>query len=218
MKKINWLEHGIELLVVIIGISIAFWLNRWSERRRDYAQEQDYLVALVEDLEQDAGTLRHIMKVDTVKLRQLDSLIGFTYNPSEAPSPKVFSYYINNNYYLPIKPRVVTYQIMTSTGGLNLLRDAEMRQRIVEYYNLIQYGVATLDEALEKHVESYTVHYFTNNVRFERAGKIKKDFLQDPVFLNIMYGQRGLVARRMEFYQKTLNGVQDLITDIEATL
>ncbi len=42
---------GLEMLVVILGILIAFQIDRWAEDRRDREQEYNYLVRLNEDLQ-----------------------------------------------------------------------------------------------------------------------------------------------------------------------
>ena len=47
------INHLIELVVVVIGISIAFALNRWYENTKSEELEQKYMESLFDDLEKD---------------------------------------------------------------------------------------------------------------------------------------------------------------------
>ena len=42
---------GLEIVVVILGILIAFQIDRWAEDRRDRNHEYEYLLRLQEDLQ-----------------------------------------------------------------------------------------------------------------------------------------------------------------------
>ena len=51
----NYVLIGLELLVVIFGILIAFQIERWAEERRDRQHEYEYLLRLKEDLQIEIG-------------------------------------------------------------------------------------------------------------------------------------------------------------------
>ena len=50
MKSINWRYALGEVIIVIIGISLAFSLNNWKERQADRQQREQYLSALKLDI------------------------------------------------------------------------------------------------------------------------------------------------------------------------
>ena len=52
MKRINWLDHIANLLVVVLGISIAFYLDQYSSEKRAQTQEKEYLEGLAADLDE----------------------------------------------------------------------------------------------------------------------------------------------------------------------
>ena len=216
MKKINWLNHGIELMVVIIGISIAFMLNNWRDSRKAREQEREYLENILEDLEDDIYQFNFVMGMDSVKKRQLDSLVGFTFMPLEAvPDAEVVQYLFNNNYYIPFEAQGTTYDVMTATGGLSLIKDDEVRQQIVQLYTRRYAGITILDEALQDHVQDFTVQYFVYNVQFLGYNKIDKSVLKRFEFRNIIIGQQGLLDRRMKFYVEALENTEHVKSVIE---
>lgn len=63
MKKIlkhlkkNWIRHGFETLVVIVGVLIAFTLSDWNENRKINKTRVGYLKRLKNDLTGDNENL-----------------------------------------------------------------------------------------------------------------------------------------------------------------
>ena len=55
--EINFSTLALEIIVVMVGILIAFQIDRWGEERRERAQEYDYLVRLKEDLQFEIGRM-----------------------------------------------------------------------------------------------------------------------------------------------------------------
>ena len=47
----NYGPVALELIVVIVGILIAFQIDRWADDRRERQQEYEYLIRLKEDLQ-----------------------------------------------------------------------------------------------------------------------------------------------------------------------
>lgn len=50
-QKIHWKNHFMELLVVVIGITIAFILENWRQERASSELEQKYLTSFKDDLQ-----------------------------------------------------------------------------------------------------------------------------------------------------------------------
>ncbi len=50
-NKLNWGYVLGEILVVVVGITIAFYVDAWWERRQEQARETEYLVGLQQDFE-----------------------------------------------------------------------------------------------------------------------------------------------------------------------
>lgn len=57
LKKINWTYALGEISIVIIGITIAFALNKWAENRSNHSEKQQYLQNLLIDLNSEVDQL-----------------------------------------------------------------------------------------------------------------------------------------------------------------
>ena len=55
--KINWKYAIGEVIIVIVGISVAFLLNNWASERKEAKIRQQYLVNLANDL---SGEIDHL--------------------------------------------------------------------------------------------------------------------------------------------------------------
>jgi hypothetical protein len=53
----NFANLGLEIIVVIAGILIAFQIDRWAQEGREREQERHYLVRLKEDLQFEIGLM-----------------------------------------------------------------------------------------------------------------------------------------------------------------
>ena len=57
LRAVAWLDKLVDLLVVILGISIAFGINNWADGRKNERKKQRYLVSLKSDLQKDSVDL-----------------------------------------------------------------------------------------------------------------------------------------------------------------
>lgn len=55
VKAQNWFAVGLDFLIVVVGILIAFQITNWSERRGDARQEAEFILSVAEDLRRDRG-------------------------------------------------------------------------------------------------------------------------------------------------------------------
>ena len=77
MKKIikhlkeNWIRHGFETLVVVVGVLIAFTLNNWNESRRNDEEARQLIRALSSDLALDTTLLHNWIDISEKELEKV---------------------------------------------------------------------------------------------------------------------------------------------------
>jgi hypothetical protein len=72
---INWKYTLGEIFIVIIGITIAFNLNRWGENARGKETEEAYLESLFKDVESDKKELESNLVRLQKNLNQLQYIL-----------------------------------------------------------------------------------------------------------------------------------------------
>lgn len=57
IRQHDWSAVVVEIIVVIVGLMLAFQMDRWWEQRGDRAQEAEYIARLIADVE----ALEHVL-------------------------------------------------------------------------------------------------------------------------------------------------------------
>ena len=60
MKNSLYIKYTIEFFVVVLGISVSFWLSEWNDDRKSALSHIDENMAVIDDLEQDRVKLEYI--------------------------------------------------------------------------------------------------------------------------------------------------------------
>jgi hypothetical protein len=136
-KPIRWLFR--ETLVVVLGVLIAIGVNDYWNERQERILEREYLTRLLEDVAADIEYVRSARSMLDRKLQALDAIAPVV--RGLAPVPNDLETFLRNVALGGLGGASSTYWItdttfedMKATGSLRLIRDAEMRRRIVRYY------------------------------------------------------------------------------------
>lgn len=135
MKQINWSDHILNFLAVIIGVTLAFYASDSSDKIKEKHELRKITKSLIDELQEDKETyldyqipsnekqsklIREVLGL--IQLRKTDSL--------EAKIQEALSI---NSY----NPAGVTFHSVMSSGKLNLFSDFELRENISVYYKLL---------------------------------------------------------------------------------
>lgn len=67
VRKQDWSIVFIELLVVVIGLLLAFQVDRWWEDRKDRGRERDYISRLIAEVGDDIAQIEHAISLAEVR-------------------------------------------------------------------------------------------------------------------------------------------------------
>ena len=129
MKKINWKTHFIELITVVIGISLAFMLNRNYEEAKATKKSYESLKTIIDELKRNDTLVVNGLKYHTSLLSQI----------REDPKLAVMS----------IKPSNLSnlaWDLSKSTELSNLV-EYDLYLRLTELYSFQSVLLATNTEA-----------------------------------------------------------------------
>ncbi|NRA91395.1 MAG: hypothetical protein HRU26_01705 [Psychroserpens sp.] len=133
MKKIDWQYTFGEILIVIIGITIAFSINKYSEMRSNEDLKAQYIENITLDIEADKEVLIENSENIGRKIQLLNEVMPLlnTNNPEKTQKVnRVFSVFNLIQFF----PKDITYQTMINSGDYKLIDDFELKSAIERHY------------------------------------------------------------------------------------
>lgn len=125
----------IELILIIVGILTALAIDSWAQDRRDHESEKAYLELLRDDLTQIESQLRGYADFEKANLATAASLYIALAPDKETVDPvKVQGALAGLSVRRTVQVSSASYTDLQSTGNLQIIRNRELRQRIIHYF------------------------------------------------------------------------------------
>lgn len=141
LAEANFANLGIEVIVVILGILIAFQIDRWAQEGREREQEYQYLVRLKEDLQFEIELMADGIEYAEQRIAAVRLLEDVAANPKIATErPNALAYAVEKVTWRSF-PNInaYVYTELQSTGNLSLIRSDALRRDVADYYSFIQH-------------------------------------------------------------------------------
>ncbi len=156
-------EYFIEFIIVILGITIAFWLTNQSELRKEKRLEKAYLKQLLDDLNQDIESFNITTKFNKNKTASLNEcLIYIVEHQGMLSADTIAKYALQVGNYNFFYPSNHTYLTLQQSGDLRLLQSQKLKKNLVvlyQSYNLIKNEQDNLIQALD---DNFFPELYTN--------------------------------------------------------
>ena len=131
--KINWTSKLVDLLIVIVGISIAFKLNTWNETNKVNRDIRDYLLSFQEECVSNKSALTAAHKYSTSIKKDLDSLKVLLIR--EDFDHKNIKTYVSKLMGLSnFMPVTTTMDNITASGQFGLIKNAVLKKLLIDTY------------------------------------------------------------------------------------
>jgi hypothetical protein len=159
----------LDVAVVIVGITIAFQVDRWKAASDRASREESYLHGLMTDINKDIREYEDNMAALN-RDRQLiyRSLIRLTKGEDTSDSLGfiVMAVLRTNTF----EGHNNTYTTITTSDGIDILSNTSVRELAIEHYRL--YSSLAKFEARYMDLLAQFKVYFTPHVYFNRSGKL----------------------------------------------
>lgn len=161
-------RHLTELVVVFVGVALAFAVENLREDLNERAVGNEYLHGFRADLQADLEMLDEQLDARRGQLR--DSQVALEYFDGRAIDPQRFfeAYYpaLMARYTAPNRN---TMDEVLSSGNLRLIRDPEVRSALLDLY--VTYGrIAKTEEHMSRDFDHYLYDPTFSSVRFRLDG------------------------------------------------
>ncbi|MEQ9299755.1 MAG: hypothetical protein RIF33_14375 [Cyclobacteriaceae bacterium] len=203
MKSINWKDHLVNLVVVILGISIAFYLEGWRGDREDRKLEIKYLNDLALDLEYDEQLLDTLLIVDSINIMKMDDILNRSANGQRMDFDGTF---LDLVYYVPFTPKSVTYETIVNAGKLEVISSYEVQNNVVFLYNQLYGGVSAWDQYLTAHINGYIKPITMKGVKI-KSDQISSSLLRNEEYINAIVINKNMLSSSMSLRKQTLEHI-----------
>ena len=162
--KMRWGHLFVELVLLITGILIALSVNGWIDSRREARAERQYLELLVRDLGRDLEVLDDVVKfegaqVDASVLAYRGMRLGVEPKDREAVAAALSQLASRRT----LRLGRATYTDLLSTGNLRLIRNTDLRDRIVRLYETNERTQTIRDRNNQEYVDRMYVTYLLDH-------------------------------------------------------
>lgn len=148
LKSQNWVAAGVELIVVVVGIFLAFQVDRWYESGQKLEDVRANLIALSEDFAEsrellDASIARHKQSTDSaIRITSISAEEAATITHED-----FYTLIRHVNVPLGFSPVRRTYDAMIATGEIEIIPDAELKRELASFFSLTE-TIASMQENL----------------------------------------------------------------------
>ncbi|MFD0863739.1 DUF6090 family protein [Sungkyunkwania multivorans] len=217
MKKINWRYALGEILIVIIGISIAFSLNKCSEDKKDAALRNNYIKNLRSDIAADRQNLQeNITALEKFQQTSREITPHLTTNSNQKMGilGKIFE--VSQS--IEFLPQDFTFQTLVNSGDFKLIGDFELKTDIQKYYSY------DIPEILRAYKRQETIHkeylgrYYIYNADFDKMSKGEFPFDDEQLLKRIIQSLSASCGIQQKASEKGVAVCDSLITKLDDTL
>jgi hypothetical protein len=122
-----------EFSVIVVGVLVALWADRWNEARSASEIEAAFLVRMVEEIRQDSARAEGYLAAVPVAIAARDSMLAFL---EGAPAPSDLTQTIARSFVQPDLGTPLAWTEVQATASLNLIRDPQTREALSRYYSV----------------------------------------------------------------------------------
>ncbi len=212
------LEYFIEFVLVIVGISIAFWLSELAEEKKKDKLEVQYLKDILEDLQADVELIDYLTLLNQSKTTELERGVRMFQQDRRKINPDSVPQYtqIMGNLNL-FSPNNFTYITLKQSGDFKIIKNHDIRKRMVQLYSSyesIEFEQVNLTQALDDHFYS---EYF-NNYDMINDRIVNREFMTSSYISNFIAFTLNQTNSILVFFERSKTIAEQTIALIEEDL
>ncbi|MBO6879041.1 DUF6090 family protein [Winogradskyella sp.] len=199
-----------EILIVIVGITIAFSMNKCADEKKDDTLKQQYLENIKNDIEVDKKNLESISQSIGMKIGVLNEVLPLinTDNPEKrSKMNKIYSVFTSSDFF----PKDVTYQTMINSGDFKLIDDFDLKAAIETHYS--NYKIMLKDyERLDIIHKEYLGKYMIDNADFDAMRRGQFGYSNEKLFKNILQSVNGALMIKKVATERGIKSCDSILT------
>lgn len=199
----TWGSLLVELVIIVVGVLIAFGLNSWWDGRTTALRERAYLRALASDVDQNVSRLEAQIETDRRVLESTQGLLERTKAAGPVAQDSARALLANVFLSARFEPVMGTYEALVSSGDLTFIGDDTLRAWLADFAAQVR----------DDYTTSYTdrlyldfIHEFADQVpALLREGTGDLDgLLADPRFRGHLHLRSAAERDMLKYYHQLL--------------
>ena len=149
--KKKWTEYLLEFFMLFLAVFLGFIAENIRENVVESHREKQYINSFYEDLSADKQDLERLIKYLDGEIKIADSIPVLMNNITErTPANLVYVYLrrISRVTGTKLQPNDRTIIQLRNAGGMRLIQNREVSDRIVDYYRYVEFIQTLNDESL----------------------------------------------------------------------
>lgn len=210
-KKIDWLNHGLEFIVVFIGILIAFQLNKFSENRSKSKLIDNHFRYIKEECKENIKRLHDGIIHTSAQLSKADSLLAAIRAKKNSAQVKRLSTSLLDLGKVNLKNDA--QRVLTESGDIRFIKNFEKKKEVITLYESFS-SVKGIDENVLKIYDNYYYPYLKDNFDLLNWGandavdEKEKEKYYSKEFGNIISTYRYLLESKLKSYTDCKNELE----------
>lgn len=197
-----------ELVLIIVGVTVALWLENELENLKDRNIEKDYIESFDVDWHADIKELEQVIAFNKSLKSSTETLFSRIQSNtiSDEDLPSELFIIMNYRYFTP---QDFTLQSLKESGEFRLIQDREIRRKILR----LQRQYRFINEAQDNYqhaLDNYIVPLINENIDLAHGRLITVNFKNDHRLSNLVMYTINDVESRIALYQHSLDFLNTL--------
>lgn len=144
----NWLAVASDFVIVVVGILLALQIANWDEQRRSRELERGYLTRLASEIRANIAEFSDARPAAVSTSEKIAAFAAALRDSSPTDDALIGSArgFFDGAWMTPdVSPSVTTFTDLSSTGNLQIIRNAELREAVIALYDAYRASVSAVD-------------------------------------------------------------------------
>lgn len=212
-KKIDWLNHFLEFIVVVIGILLAFQLNTCSEDKKESALVEEHIQNIIEETEFNKRTIVTSLSLSEDLLKDIDSILMELRSTQDITKINQLSFKaLSIN---PLYLKKTAYNSLKESGDIRFIDDFNLKNDIITIYEYYEWADG-VDEMTLSTYRNFYFPYLIENFDMLNASNQEDKVYLNKKFANIMSSYRYALYTRIMQNKQTIEKMEAFIKSTQA--
>jgi len=230
-RKKHWKEYFLEFLMIFLAVTLGFFSETIRENISEKHREKDYIVGLINNVQNDTSNLKRIIRENDLELKGIDSLMKISKSnfTNSSVQDSIFFYALKYTFNLQIfQFNDLTLVQLRNAGGYSVIKTRNVADSIALYEsnnNNIQiqekfytdYYVqtwTTFKQIFDGTLSRSFFYYYetTKKIPSDISVLISKDeekmhlfFNNYWTFANVLNGYNSMLYKHLEYLKEFMN-------------